>query len=52
MLCTINGIAGLDELGMGNTFQRMKESKESVKITFQADNDFYSQVQRVGLHHE
>lgn len=48
MLCTINGIAGLEALGMANTFGQVKESGESVKVTLQADNDFYSQVQRVG----
>jgi hypothetical protein len=47
VLCTINGIVGLEALGMANTFQQVKESGESVKVTLQADNDFYSQVQRV-----
>jgi hypothetical protein len=49
VLCALNGIAGLGEFKSSNSFKRLAEAKMGVHITLQGDNDFYSQVQRVGV---
>ncbi|GMF11686.1 unnamed protein product [Phytophthora lilii] len=49
VLCAVNGIAGLDDFKRKDTFRQLAESKIGVHVTLRGDNDFYSQVQRVGI---